>query len=106
MSKDKLTDMSIDPNTIKGGKGAEKEIEVTDAKGKKSFKTVKVRKDPKCYISHHHGQGRTRNAVCVKKGEEILKVPRKGVETDYIAQGWSYCPRKEWKAKVRDAINK
>ena len=102
MSKDKLNDMSIDPNTIKG----KKTEEVTDAKGNKSFKKVSARKDPSCYISHHKGHGNTRNSVCVKKGEEVLKVPRKGVEAEYIAQGWSYCPRKEWKTKVRDAINK
>lgn len=98
MSKDKLTDMSIDPSTLKGNKS----VEVTDANGNKSFKKS-TRKAPFHYISHHKGHGDYRNSICVKKGNEVRKVARKGVEKLFIAEGWSYCPRKEWKAKVRDA---
>jgi hypothetical protein len=102
MSKDKLTDMSIDPSSIKG----KKTEEVTDAKGNKSFKSLKVRKDPKHYISHHKGHGNQRNTVCVKKGDVVQKVARKGVEKLFIAEGWAFCPRNLWKAQVRDAPSK
>jgi hypothetical protein len=101
MSKDKLNDMSIDPNTIKGGKS--KEVESTDSKGNKTIKKIKVTKPPEQYISHHKGHGNTRNTVCVKKGDVVQKVNRKVAEKTLIAEGWNYCPRSEWKLKVRDA---
>ena len=42
-----------------------------------------------------------------KKGTKFVRVPnRKNVEIEGIkellANGWSYCPKSEWKEKVRD----
>ncbi len=93
--KHRLNDMSIDPSTIK------KKVEVS-SEGNKVVKAKKERKDPSRYPSHHKGQGKVSNWVCVKKGDEVQKVARATVEK-LITQGWNYCPRKEWKAKVRDA---
>jgi hypothetical protein len=96
--KHRLTDMSIDPSTVKG-KG--EVTEVTQG-GKKVLKVKKERKASIFYPSHHKGNHKVSNWVCVKKGDEVQKVARATVEK-LIAQGWNYCPRKEWKTKVRDA---
>mgnify|MGYP005847196297 CR=1 FL=1 len=37
----------------------------------------------------------------MKLGEEIRKVKEEQVN-NYLSDGWSYCPRSEWKTKVRD----
>lgn len=39
----------------------------------------------------------------MKHGEEIRKVKEDQVK-DYLAIGWNYCPRSEWKTKVRDVM--
>jgi len=37
----------------------------------------------------------------MKLGEEIRKVKEEQVNS-YLENGWNYCPRSEWKTKVRD----
>ena len=38
----------------------------------------------------------------VKKGNKIERVSNKDAETR-IDNGWKYCPKHEWREKVRDA---
>lgn len=38
---------------------------------------------------------------CVKHGEIVKKVTDQEAAI-LVKQGWNFCPRKEWKAKVRD----
>lgn len=100
MAKNKLNDMSIDPNKVKV-KTSTQEVTQGDSKEPKKVKVVKARKDPKYYISHHKGHGKMSNWVCVKKGEEVLRVERATVEKEYIANGWAYCPKKEFKKTLK-----
>ena len=84
-------------------KGAQSETQDVVIKGKVA-KVKKERKEPKHYISHHHGQGKTRNNVVVKKGTEVLKVERKLGDQMVAEQGWSYGKRSEWRA-IRDGVS-
>lgn len=43
------------------------------------------------------------NYVCVKSGETVKRVLRKEAEKLVSSGNWNYCPRSEWKEKVRDA---
>ena len=38
----------------------------------------------------------------MKFGEEIRKVKEEQVD-NHLSDGWQYCPRSEWKEKVRDS---
>jgi hypothetical protein len=69
MSKDKTTDMSINPADIK------KSTTETNAQGKK-VKVKKERKDPIKYPSHHKGHGKVSNKVHMKRGTEVKRVTR------------------------------
>jgi hypothetical protein len=40
----------------------------------------------------------------VKQGAEYKRVSDEVAET-MVAKGWKYCPKEEWKMKVRDAKN-
>ncbi len=42
------------------------------------------------------------NYVCVKNGENVKRILRKEADKLVAAGGWNYCPRSEWKEKVRD----
>lgn len=89
--KHRLNDMSIDPSTIKVKPQA-----TETAEGKK-VKAKAPRKDPSRYPSHHRGHGKASNFVCVKRNGVVAKVERVTAETKYIAAGWQYCPRNEWR---------
>lgn len=39
----------------------------------------------------------------VKKGRKIERHPDKDAASLVREQGWKYCPRSEWREKVRDA---
>ena len=99
--KHRLNDMSIDPSTIKKSTVTE-----TTTEGNKVVKVKKERKDPSRYPSHHRGHGKVSNWVCVKREGEVQRVARATVEK-LLAQGWNYCPRKEWKAfnKLGEGFN-
>jgi hypothetical protein len=43
------------------------------------------------------------NYVCVKSGETVKRVLRAEADKLVSSGGWNFCPRKEWKEKVRDA---
>ena len=43
-----------------------------------------------------------KNYICVKNGETVKRVLRKEADKLVATAGWSYCPRSEWKEKVRD----
>ena len=43
------------------------------------------------------------NYVCVKSGETVKRVLREEADKLVLSGAWNYCPRKEWKEKVRDA---
>jgi hypothetical protein len=90
--KNKLTDMSIDPSTIKKGTSETEETSSGEVK-----RVKKARKEPYRYISHHRGHGKVSNYVCVKKGDEVKRVARATVEELFISNGWAYCPKSEWK---------
>jgi hypothetical protein len=99
MSKDKLVDMSIDPTKIKV-----KQIEVAGDASSNSKKLASEQKSKKGFKgrpSHYKGHGKLSAKVCVKKGSEVQQVERKTVESLFIANGWSYCPKKEWRASKK-----
>lgn len=94
--KHRVKDMSFKPEEVKV---KSKEPEVAETGDKKAVVvTRKERKSPDRRPSHHRGHGKVSNWVCVKKGDEVLRVQRATVEAKYINAGWNYCPRKEWKA--------
>jgi hypothetical protein len=95
MSKGKFVDMSIDPSTIKS-KPKDTESDV------KSLVPKKARKEPNRRPSHHKGQGKVSAKVCVKLGDKVQYVSRKAVQKNFIDNGWSFCPKSEWKKLVRD----
>ncbi len=64
--------------------------------------TKKTRKEPKFYISHHHGHGKVSGKVVVKKGDKIEYVDRKLGDKLVMSEGWSYGKKTEWKKLVRD----
>lgn len=76
--------------------------ETHDSK-KPVLKTVKERKSPERYISHHNS-GSTSNKVVVKKDGLYAYISRK-VADKLVASntGYSYGKRSEWKEFVRDA---
>lgn len=41
----------------------------------------------------------------MKLGEQIRRV-KEDVVYSHLAQGWTYCPRSEWKDKVRTKVEK
>ena len=41
-------------------------------------------------------QAKSSNYKCVKKGSEIYRLPNNQIQ-DAISQGFTYCPRSEWK---------
>jgi hypothetical protein len=43
------------------------------------------------------------NYICVKNGETVKRIRRTEAEKLVSSGAWNYCPRKEWKEKVRDA---
>lgn len=43
------------------------------------------------------------NYVCVKNGDTVKRLRRTEADKLVSAGAWNYCPRKEWKEKVRDA---
>lgn len=43
------------------------------------------------------------NYVCVKSGETVKRLRRTEADKLVSSGAWNYCPRKEWKEKVRDA---
>jgi len=42
---------------------------------------------------------------CIKKGDKVMRVPEHVAE-ERVTQGWSYCPRSEWKGGTKESINK
>jgi len=42
---------------------------------------------------------------CVKKDESIRNV-KDDIAIGLVAKGWTYCPRHEWKDKVRGPVKK
>jgi len=43
------------------------------------------------------------NYVCVKNGETIKRLLRNEADKLVLSGAWNYCPKHEWKDKVRDA---
>lgn len=39
---------------------------------------------------------------CIKKGDEIRRVKNDVADIAVVEDGWSFCPKSEWKLKVRD----
>ena len=39
----------------------------------------------------------------IKKGKKIVRVADKEADARVKTQGWKYCPKSEWREKVRDA---
>ena len=68
------------------------------------LRAEKVRKDPRKYISHHHGHGVESNKVVVKKDGLVAYIDRvianKLVKS---GKGYSFAKKSEWKKLVRDA---
>jgi hypothetical protein len=62
----------------------------------------KTRKDPKHYISHHHGLGKMSGKVVVKKGDKIEYVARRLGNKMVLTDGWAFGKKSEWKKLVRD----
>jgi hypothetical protein len=98
MAKNKLNDMSIDPNkvTVK----TKTEVASSDSKAPKSLKVTKEKKDPKKRISHHKGHGKQKATVCVKNGGAIQRVSRKEA-AKLVDTGWAYCSRSEWRKSLQ-----
>jgi hypothetical protein len=90
MSKDKTTDMSINPDDIK------KSTAETNAQGKK-VKVKKERKDPIKYPSHHKGHGKVSNKVHMKRGTEVKRVNRTESES-HASKGWEFAKKSEYRA--------
>jgi hypothetical protein len=40
--------------------------------------------------------------VCIKNADTVKRILRKEADKLVAAGGWNYCPRSEWKEKVRD----
>lgn len=75
-----------------------------DSENAKKLRAEKVRKDPKKYISHHHGHGVESNKVVVKKDGLVAYVDR--VVANKLVKsgkGYSFAKKSEWKKLVRDA---
>ena len=77
------------------GPGADKAAQILG-------RTKKQRKDPKHYISHHHGHGRLSAKVVVKKGNAIEYIDRATADAQVKNEGWTYGKKSEWKKLVRD----
>jgi len=41
-------------------------------------------------------QAKSSNHKCVKKGSEVYRLPNNQIK-DALSQGFTYCPRSEWK---------
>jgi hypothetical protein len=90
MSKDKTTDMSINPADIK------KSTTETNVQGKK-VKVKKERKDPIKYQSHHKGHGKVSNKVHLKRETEVKRVNRSEVDF-HVSKGWEFAKKSEYRA--------
>lgn len=43
---------------------------------------------------------------CIKKGEKIKRVKNDVAKLAVEEDGWKFCPKSEWKVKVRDVGKK
>ena len=50
-------------------------------------------------------QAKSTNYKCVQKGSEVYRLPNNQVQ-DAISQGFSYCPRSEWKPTRETNVKK
>jgi hypothetical protein len=89
MSKDKITDMSINPDDIK------KSATETNVQGKK-VKVKKERKDPTKYPSHHRGHCKVSTKVHMKRGTEVKRVNRSESES-LKSSGWEFAKKSEYR---------
>ncbi len=89
MSRDKTTDMSINPDDIK------KSTTETNAQGKK-VKIKRERKDPTKYISHHRGHGKRSNTVHMKRDAEVKRIHRRDSES-FLSNGWKFAKKSEYR---------